>query len=145
MSITRVFFAQPVDSVPPSKIKANVERFQGLTKGMSVEIVAPYLEEEFIHSHIPLDRGLARQLIEKDYAAIDTCDVIFVDLSREDRQAVGMVFEMAYAWSKGKVVIVYTGGSSISHRVWVVAVADCICQSWAEVKDCIKKYTNQEA
>ena len=140
MSPISVFYAQPVDFVSFAKIKENIERFRDLTREFPIEIVAPYLDEQPSHNGVSLDRRLAQLIVEKAYAALDACDILLVDFSQEDRQAIGMVFEMAYAWSKGKTIVVYTGGSSLGRRVWTIAASDCICQTWTEVKDCIEKH-----
>jgi len=145
MASLRVFFAQPVDCVPFDTIRKNVERLEKLTEGWPVEIVAPYLSEESACSGAVPDRESAREMVKKDYAALETCHMLVVDLSRDDRQIVGMFFEMAYAGLAGKVIVAYTGKSSISQRTFIVAHADHICCSWAQVGEYIKKYIDSSS
>ena len=130
----RVFYAQPVDAVSSTAVRTSVERLRRLIEGLEVEIVAPYLDETTRAEPSQLTPEIARQIVQEDYQALDSCDAIVVDMSDEERQAVGMVFEMAYAWSKGKKVIVYAGASRLGERVWVVAIADCIGRNWEEVR-----------
>ncbi len=137
MPTIKLFFAQPVDFIEDNKIKKNVGRLQNLIKDMRVEIVAPYLDEEYCHDSTIQDRELTKQIVRKDYNAIDKCDVFLVDFSKKDHQPVGIVFEMAYAYKKKKKIVVYTGGSIIGQRVWIVATADYICKTWKEVKRCV--------
>ena len=133
----RLYYAQPIDFVPTKKVIDSVERLQALIKNLPIDIVTPYLDEQMDNDqflNIPLNRESARQIIEKDYAALDTCDVLLVDLSQEDRQAVGMIFEIAYAFSKGKTIIAFASGSSLGDRVWIVATVDYIFETWEEIR-----------
>jgi nucleoside 2-deoxyribosyltransferase len=142
MSKLRLFYAQPVDFVAFPIVEENVKQLEILTKGLPIEIVAPYLDERDYKAEGTISREVAQRIVERDYEVLDTCDILLVDLSREDRQALGIVFEMARAESSGKVIIVYTGGSAIDRRVWIVAVADYICRTWDEVKACLKKLSD---
>src|SRR5437016_5420170 len=109
--LLRVFYAQPVDDTPEEQIKNGVERFANLLVGLPVEILTPYLEEERNNQSATITRALAQVIVSKDYEAVDACDLLVVDLSQHDRQAVGMIFEMAYARQQGKCILVYTAGS----------------------------------
>jgi nucleoside 2-deoxyribosyltransferase len=86
-----------------------------------------------------MDRVAAEQVIRADLAAIDECDVLIADLSAPDWQFVGVIFEMAYASLKGKVVLVYGGSSPIAGRTFIVGTATHVCESWDDVRERVKE------
>ena len=97
--------------------------------------VAPYMGEDYDHNNGEVDREKAKKIVKKDCLALDNSDLLLVDLSREDRQAVGMIFEMAYFWYKKKPTIVYVGDSSLAKRIWIIASTDHICTQWVDVRE----------
>jgi len=136
----RIFFAQPIDFVPRKAIYYNYQELCGLLQELNVEVVAPYLEDEKLVDFEHLDKKSANFIINEDYAIIDTCDILIVDLSQKNHQPIGMVFEMAYAHEREKLIIIYSGESIVAKRIWVIAISDNICQTWEEVKNAIEKY-----
>ena len=135
----RIFFAQPVDYIDNDAVVESVNNVRKLLCNLPVEIVAPYCYEDWYA--LPVDRDLAKSIVKKDIETIDSCDIILVDISREDRQAIGIIFEMAYSWFRGnKKIIVYVGESTIANRVWISAVAHRICYSWEDVLVAIEGY-----
>jgi len=136
----RIFFAQPIDCINRDFVVERVQETKKLLCDLPVELVAPYCDENW--HNLPLDRKQAENFIEKDISAINTCDMLLVDLSREDRLAIGVIFEMAYFWfiSKKKI-IVYVGDSAVADRVWITATAQNICHTWENVRSIIADYT----
>jgi nucleoside 2-deoxyribosyltransferase len=135
----KVFYAQPVDFIPSAHVRESIAHLEQLVCGLPVEIVTPYVDEEPSSLWL-LNRTGAQKIVDRDYSALDTCNIFLADLSKDDRQAIGMIFEMAYAQSKGKPIMVYTGSSSISSRVWIRAAADFCCQTWPEVRFTLLKH-----
>lgn len=137
-SKTRIFFAQPVDYIERNLIVERVQKVRNLVRDLPVEIIAPYSDETWFS--LPLNREDAISVIEKDILALDSCDILLVDLSCDDRLAIGIVFEMAYFWfiSKKKI-IVYAGNSSVADRVWITGTTQNICRSWEDLKKIVQK------
>ena len=141
MKTQKIFYAQPVDFISPKTLINNVKKLKRLLEEIPVDIVAPYTNNEYNHNSFLTKSKSAQQLVNKDKSEISQCDLLVVDFSIESRQAIGIVFEMAYAQSIGKKILVYTGkSSSIGDRVWIHAVADYICETWSEVRTIIEKY-----
>jgi nucleoside 2-deoxyribosyltransferase len=137
-SKARIFFAQPVDHIERNLIVDRVQKVRKLVRDLPVEIIAPYCDENWFS--LPLSHEEAIGVIEKDISSLDSCDILLVDLSRYDRLAIGIVFEMAYFWyvSKKKI-IVYTENSSVADRIWISATTQNICRSWDDLKSIVQK------
>ena len=67
-------------------------------------------------------QGREDELVEGDLADIEACDAILAAFTHPDE---GTAMEAWYAHSRGKPVIVYTGGTP--PHPWTVYVATCIC------------------
>lgn len=133
-----IYFAQPIDFVNKELIEANFLQFQKLTQDLNVEIVAPYLESNSVDLNA-INQTEAIDIVEQDYEQINKCDIFVADLSREDRQAIGIIFEMAHAVDNGKTIIIYTGNSLIRKRVWIIATTRFVCTSWEKVKEAVQE------
>ena len=135
MKPVRVFFAQPVDGIPPATINENITQFKVLTKQLQLDVITPYSKDVSTIT----DREKAKEVVQSDYLAVETCDIYLADISKINHLFVGIFFEMAYAASLKKIIIVYSGSSSIHQRTFILAHADFACKTWNEVLDCIKK------
>jgi diadenosine tetraphosphate (Ap4A) HIT family hydrolase len=140
---TRLFFGQPVDFTDQSKVVANLSCLRGAVADLCVDLEVPYLDAyecKDVSDIQCLTRQEAQRIVEKDREAIRRSDIVVLDLSNETRQAVGMLFEFAHAEALGKKIIVYAGRSSVGHRLWVKALADRVCQSWADVGNALREF-----
>ncbi|MGD8455114.1 MAG: nucleoside 2-deoxyribosyltransferase [Anaerolineales bacterium] len=133
----QIYFAQPVDDIDRKSIVDHVQKVKDLLKDLPIEVVAPYIDETM--HNLPIDEEGAKYLVGKDASFLDKCDILLADLSKENRQAVGIYFEMAYFWFvKKKEIIVYVGSTSIAERVWIKGTTKKICKSWKEVRDAVE-------
>lgn len=62
--------------------------------------------------------GNEREIVEGDLADIDACDAVLAAFTEPDE---GTAMEAWYAWSKGKVVVAWTGGAWV--HPWTVYVS----------------------
>ncbi len=137
----RVFFGQPIDFLEKSNIQNQLREFHTRTKPLPIEVVAPYKDDldRDLHQK-PITRTEAQGIVKKDLEALESSHVLVADVSQEDRQAIGMLFEIAHAQRMNKHIIIHAGESSISKRVWIKACAHAICGTWDEVMDELHAY-----
>jgi len=74
--------------------------------------------------------GNERELVQGDLADIDACDAVLAAFTEPDE---GTAMEAWYAHSRGKPVVVFTGG--VRPHPWTVYVADSV---WSELEDAVR-------
>lgn len=137
----KVYFAQPIDFVQKNGIQRKLLAFRKGLESLPIKVLAPYEHENTDARCLKsMTRDCAREIVQKDLEMLKSSDVLVADISREDRQAIGIVFEIAHAKASGKYVIVHTGQSSIGDRIWMRAYADVICRSWQQVFKELSRY-----
>ena len=129
----RVFFAQPIDGLEREHIRNRVELLERTLSPIGIDLVTPYLADINESASRPTTQLEAKDIVARDYHLLSTCDVLIADLSDEQRQAVGIIFEMAYAHRNKIPIVVFTGESSLGDRVWIKAITDRICSTISEI------------
>ena len=138
MKRLKVFYSQPMDFLTKASIRQRLRTLRNRTKPLAVEIVAPYEDEKERDLHQnPMSRREAQDIVKKNLDALGTSDMLVANVSQENRQAIGMLFEIAHARFLNKFIVIYAGKSSIGKQLWIQAYANVICSSWNEVVDTI--------
>jgi len=76
--------------------------------------------------------GNEREIVEGDLADIDACDAVLAAFTEPDE---GTAMEAWYAWSKGKVVVSWTGGAWA--HPWTVYVSRSVHERLEDAVDAL--------
>jgi hypothetical protein len=116
----RVYFARAIDGRDPQ-----FERHQAFTVGgeltaAGLTIVDPLIGEPQSAPRDTADDNLVRYraLVEHDLSILRTCDAVLMDMSLPNRNYIGCVCEMTYAYIWKIPCIVYVGTNEIE-RPWL--------------------------
>ena len=122
MSELRVYFAHAMDEIPASEVASTEEAYRELLTRIGATITNPYSRRVLDPLHEAFD------VVQRDFDALKSSNVVLVDLSLPDYQYVGCVFEMVEATYHDIPVILVVGQSSLDNRVFVQAFSDFIAR-----------------
>jgi nucleoside 2-deoxyribosyltransferase len=141
----KAYFSRAMDCFDFSEIAAQYKKMEEIFVKCGLEIANPFDETNFVQvnekcSNQYMNEG-SKIIVEKDLEILKRADFLIADLSIKNHFYFGCICEIVYAHLWHKPVIVFTGDSNNSARLWMYHHANYVCKTLDEVIDILKAIT----
>lgn len=133
-----LFFAQSYDLKSVEEIYLKLSEIILLFADVpEIQIVFSELTDSDRKQLEEKNRDICLEIVKKSYHKIADCDVFVADFSDAIIYPIGMIFEMAFAYSQGKQIIIIANDRLITSRIFIIAHVDFVLSSYDELKKLI--------
>lgn len=125
----KVYFARAMDGLDTSELAKRGEQVSALLAQTGFDVIDTLLvtPQAAIADPISISR-----MIDIDLGLLKQADVVLMDMSIPDRNYVGCVCELTYAYLWGIPIVVYVGRTSNGVRPWLIHHATEIYENWMD-------------
>lgn len=110
---------------------------------IDLDMIDPYVETKNNKVGITF-KEKAREIVEQDLSLLKTADIVLMDCSIPNRNYIGCICELVYAYLWGIPIIVYVGSSGNDNRYWLRYHANYICKDRSEAIKYIKLLSKEK-
>jgi hypothetical protein len=127
-SSPHIYFARAIDGEDLDTALSFASGLADELADLGLRMVDPVRTEPRIEVHVAGGRRY-EAIVEHDLSILRRCDAVLMDMTKADRNYIGCICEMTYAYIWHIPCVVYVGESSNKNRAWLQYHATAVFES----------------